>query len=445
MVKITLAYYVGLFCFFTALAAPTYRGNASSTEFRVRGGIGNVMAKIRSGGPVTIAYFGGSITQMDGWRRLSLEWLKNRYPKCSFAEVNAAIGGTGSDLGVYRYRQDVLDFRPDLVFVEFATNDSGCSPETIWKNFEGIVRQTWEANPHTDIVFVYTITAKMMGDYGKGKCPQAASAMEQLADHFWIPSVDFGPRVAAAATNGVLVMSIGELETAVPKATPDRDRVIAEKLKAEGKTLFAKDGVHPALPGHGYYLDSIKAAWAKMENLNTGSHAEKLSRIFFRTDMEQAKMVSPSKAIMIGDWRALESNEPQGWTANRFGCKPYIATEPGSKLRFRFRGMRCKIYDLVGPACGQVWVTVDGKRRNKPIPRFDGYCTYYRLSSLDVYDGADGVHEVELELDANQPSRRPVAFRLKNPDEELASSKYNGKEWYVGRLMLVGDLLPGGD
>ena len=163
--------------------------------------------------PVKIAYFGGSITAMDGWRRLSREWLKSRYPNCGIDEIDAAIGGTGSSLGVYRYGQDVLDKNPDLIFVEFATNDAGGKPENIWRNFDGIVRQTWKRNPTTDIIFVYTITASMMPDYVNGFCNRAASAMERIADHYGIPSICFGPRVAAEAKAGRLVMSMKELET----------------------------------------------------------------------------------------------------------------------------------------------------------------------------------------------------------------------------------------
>ena len=425
-----------------AQAKPVYQGPVRTQEFRVREGVGNVLAKIRAGKPVSVAYFGGSITQMDGWRRLSLEWLKEKYPAVAFTEIAAAIGGTGSDLGVYRYRQDVLDRKPDLVFVEFATNDSWRRPEEIWENFEGIVRQTWRANPKTDIVFVYTITAPMMKDYGAGTSPRAASAMDQLADRFGIPSIDFGWRVAADVGKDRLVMSMGELETAVPKETPDRDRAISEKLKAEGKILFARDGVHPALPGHGYYLESIMAAWAAMDGLKTVDHAAHLKDAFFNADMENAKMVAPDKSMLSGDWRQVEADEPQGGTAKRFGGKPYLATQPGSKLKFRFKGTRCKIYDLLGPACGQLWITVDGKRRAKPVPRFDSYCTYYRLACLDVFNGPDGVHDVEIEIDREQPSRQSVAFRLKDPEKELATPKYNGTEWYVGRLMLVGDVVP---
>ena len=416
-------------------------GRVSAQEVRARNGIGNVLSKLKAGKPVKIAYFGGSITAMDGWRRLSREWLKSQYPNCDIGEIHAAIGGTGSGLGVFRYGQDVLDKNPDLVFVEFATNDSSTPQKAIWRNFDGIVRQTWKRNPSTDIVFVYTITAPMMPDYGSGFCNNAASAMERLADHYGIPSICFGPRVAAEVKAGRLVMSMKELATAVPKETPDRDALIDAELKKSGKTLFARDGVHPALPGHGFYLESIKAAWAQFEAIKPSAAAERQMKPFYDSSLEDAKMVAITPSMLSGTWKAVEGKELNGNFAERFGGKPWMTKTPGSKLSFKFSGTCCRIYDLLGPACGQLWVTVDGKRRSAPVVRFDSFCTYYRLADFHVYSGEKGVHTVEIELDSKQPSRQPVAFRLKDPEKELASPKYNGTEWFPGRIMLVGDIV----
>ena len=414
--------------------------SVQAEEFHVRSGIGHVMEKIRAGGEVRVAYFGGSITEMNGWRRMSHEWLQSRYPACSFTEIAAAIGGTGSSLGVYRFRQDVLEKNPDLVFVEFATNDSNDAVENIWRNFDGFIRQAWRRNPEIDIVFVYTITQAMEADYMRGLCNRAASAMEQLADHYGIPSICFGPRVIADVASGKLVWTLGEFATAVPAETPDRDNAIIAEMAAQGKTLFSKDGVHPVASGHAYYLESIKAAWPEIEKPAAVDHSAKLAAPFYDAKMEAAKMVSITPDMLSGTWRRLAANEQNGNFGQRFGEQPYFTETPGSKMRFFLRGSGCMVYDLVGPDCGQVWVTVDGVRKGAPVARFDAYCTYYRVGTLGAFSGADGVHEIELELDANQPSRLPVKVQGVT-DEELAGAKYNGTKWIAGRLMLIGDVV----
>ena len=48
-------------------AAPAYR-QVQAEEVRPREGIGHLLAKIEAGRPITVAYLGGSITEMDGWR-----------------------------------------------------------------------------------------------------------------------------------------------------------------------------------------------------------------------------------------------------------------------------------------------------------------------------------------------------------------------------------------
>lgn len=127
--------------------------------------------------------------------------------------------------------------------------------------------------------------------------------------------------------------------------------------------------------------------------------------------------------------------------SNRFGDKIYIARKPGSKISFKFKGSQCQIYDLLGPDCAQLWITVDGKRRANPVARFDSYCTYYRLASLYVGGGKDEVHTVEVEIDSKQPSRKSVAFRLKNPEKELKGEMFDGTTWIVGKIMLIGDIV----
>src|SRR4051794_38568224 len=67
-----------------------------AVECAPRGGLPNVVAKIRAGGTVRVAYLGGSITAAKGWRVLSREWLAAQYPQARFEEINAAIPGTGA-------------------------------------------------------------------------------------------------------------------------------------------------------------------------------------------------------------------------------------------------------------------------------------------------------------------------------------------------------------
>ncbi len=421
---------------------PVYQA-VKAEEVRAREGIGNVMAKIRAGQEVTVAYLGGSITAMNGWRNKTTEWLKATYPKASFKEVHAAIGGTGSDLGVFRLGRDVLAHRPDLLFVEFATNDGGQAPEQIWRSMEGIVRQTWRQDPLTDIVFTYTITTAFTNDYVSGMCNRSASAMEQLADHYGIPSINFGIRVAQLLKENKLLMDAKVIETAVPKDSPERDKQIRDLIAADKRLLFANDGVHPRDEGHELYKAAIIAGLSQMKDRPAADHKAKLAKAFVADNWEAAKMVPLNEKMLSGNWKALSAEEGrQKSFGDRMG-QLWMAEQPGSKLHFKFKGSVAKIYDLVGPDGGQVTITVDGKQGAQPVPRFDSYCTYHRIATLGVVSDGEmnQVHEVTVEIHPEQPDRKSVAFRLKDPDKELKEPKFQGTRVWMSQLMLLGDLV----
>src|SRR5689334_12966880 len=115
---LVLAIFGTLTCGDTIAAAPKF-SSVEAKLSRSRNGLGNVIAKLRDGEPVKVAYLGGSITAAPGWRVQTLKWFQQEFPKAQVKEINAAIGGTGSDLGVFRVQHDALQHHPDLLFVEF--------------------------------------------------------------------------------------------------------------------------------------------------------------------------------------------------------------------------------------------------------------------------------------------------------------------------------------
>jgi lysophospholipase L1-like esterase len=394
---------------------------------RSRDGLANTFAKLRAGGEVRIAYFGGSITAQDGWRPKTLNWFRKSFPQAKVVEINAAIGGTGSDLGVYRFRQDVLQHRPDLVFVEFSVNDGGASPENIWRGMEGIVRQCWTADPATDLCYVYTFRTGYETDLDRGFCPRAASADEILADHYGIPSINMAMKVAELARVGKLLFAPGKDAEGKPQPVP------------EGQILFSNDGVHPLDAGHEVYTQVIAGA---LEPLKAeGKPApHRLKAPFSPDNWEAAKLVPLTPAMLSSGWKQLPATEGLGAQFRSRMPKLWEATKPGERLTFKFKGTAAKLYDLLGPDGGQVLCTLDGKA-SPPRPRFDQYSSYHRLASLTIGEGlADTVHTVTVELLPDQPDRGSVTdVESKKPGFD--PKKYDGTGLRVGSLMLIGELI----
>ncbi len=405
-------------------AAPPKFAPVPAVEIQARDGLGNVLAKLEAGKEVRTAYFGGSITAATGWRVQTLKWFQETFPKATVSEINGAIGGTGSDLGVFRLGHDVLQHKPDLVFVEFAVNDGGAPPERIWQAMEGIVRQIWTADPQTDICYVYTFRTGYESDLDQGRCPQAASAMEMLAEHYGIPSVNVAMPVCAMAREGKLIYKSDE-------PTP------------EGVLRFSTDGVHPLPEGHQLYTDLIARAVTEMKATSKPvDHGGKLATPLVKDHWQAAKMVPVTNEMLTGDWVQLPADDSLARNfGDRMGTLWYSGT-PGSRISFKFRGSQAKLYDLLGPDGGQVTISVDGQTHDKPVPRFDSYCTYHRIATLGIAEALDpaAVHSVTIEIHPDQPDRTPVAFRLKDPDTELKDSKYQGTKVRASQILLLGDL-----
>ena len=413
----------------TALTAGDAYPLVDAVECRERGGLPNVAAKLKAGQPVKVAYLGGSITAAAGWRVKTLAWLQAQYPQAKLSEIHAAIGGTGSDLGVYRVGFDALRHKPDLLFVEFAVNDGGADPHEIHRCMDGIVRQTWAADPTTDICYVYTLTGGMVDELKSGKFPQAASAMEKLADHYAIPSIHFGVEVVKRLAADSLVFKA--------PASPTE----AERKAIGDRLVFSNDDVHPLDAGHGLYAEVVARHMpALFAAGKIGPHV--LGEPLVADHYQKASMVALDRAKLGAGWVKLNRKDDQ--QARSFDDRmPGIsrADKPGTTLSFRFKGTAAGIYDLLGPDCGQVLVSVDGEKP-RTVARIDGYCTYHRIAVLRLASGLpDAVHSVEITVDAAVPDKAKILFPDNRADLEKNPAKYAGTTWYAGGIMLIGELV----
>lgn len=247
-----------------AVCVGTASGGDAETDFwricecRPRQGVPNALKKLRAGGTVRIAYLGGSITEAKGWRPKTLKWFQDEFPSAKVEEVYAAISGTGSDYGAIRLSRDVLEKKPDLLFVEFRVNGSAGYD---YQSAEGIVRQARAADPELDICFVYTLAKGFLKQMQEGRQIGFGYAMEKICEHYGIPSIDFAPEIVERVKDPSKFVF-----------QPTRDTLSAEAIQMDGraaksaadpdagKIVFAKDGVHPGDAGHEIYKEIVARA-----------------------------------------------------------------------------------------------------------------------------------------------------------------------------------------
>lgn len=106
--------------------------------------------RAKAGERLNVVYLGGSLTwganatdqQRTSYRALVGKWLQDRYPKAQIINHDAAIGGTGSRLGIFRLDRDVFPRDPDLLILDFTANDNIRSPAVdALRSYEAIVRR----------------------------------------------------------------------------------------------------------------------------------------------------------------------------------------------------------------------------------------------------------------------------------------------------------------
>lgn len=354
------------------------------TELQIRGGLPGFHAKAEAGGPMRVAFLGGSITAAKGWRVKTREFLQQRYPKAQVEEIFAAIPGTGSPLGVARLQRDVLAHHPDLLFVEFAVNDRAHESAWIERAMEGIVRKLRQACPGADICFVYTLSKDMVTDYAAGRLNSSAAAMERVAAHYRVPSIAFGAGVVNQLATRQWVFQA--------------DAKLGARDEA-GRWVFSHDGVHPNDAGHALYFDAIARAWPELAGVD--ARAVRPAASLHADNWERAGFVSTGAAARTGAWRELPADDVR-IASQPGGIAPptWLSDTPGSTVEVIVPGTMIGLYGFKSEHSGRVKVTVDGFPPIETTLR-DTFAVagHYRLKAW-FYPArlSPGPHRVRVEL-----------------------------------------------
>jgi len=248
-----------------------------------RGSFADLDARAKAGGRLNVVFFGASLTwganasdpAETSYRAVMRDRFEEHYPAAHFRFRDAAIGGTGSQLGAFRLERDALAHKPDLVFVDFTANDGidSADPETL-ASYESILRRLGTAG-----VPVVQVAFPFLWDIDSAKLPK----MKRLAAH---------RALAKAYGNGW-----GDAVTRVCQEV-DAGRLTREKL-------WVTDGVHPHDPG---YREFAAAAW---DGYLTAVKAKLAPRVPEQPLHGATYMTQ--RRVRLADLPAL----PEGWSKGR--------------------------------------------------------------------------------------------------------------------------------
>jgi pimeloyl-ACP methyl ester carboxylesterase/lysophospholipase L1-like esterase len=345
-----------------------------------------------STGKGRVAFLGGSITEMEGYRPRTYQTLQKLFPKTQFDFINAGISSTASTTGAFRLTTDVFSRGTvDLLFVEFAVNDDqdALLPHNIMiRAMEGIVLQARRHNPKIDIVFLYTANEHHIETYQAGKTPLPIVAHQQVAEYYGIPSISFAGDVAQR-------MGVAEFDW---------------------KTF---GGTHPAPYGADIYASDIATLLAAHCRPNDPA-------------ADRPQPTNPLDPLHFGQGRFIAIEEAKiqsGWTLGKpdwdslaggkrkqFSDIPMlVGNKPGASLDLKFKGSTIGLYMVSGPDAGTIEYTID----DKPYPPINLFTKYskglhYPWTCLLETNLSPGQHTLRLSIsDQKDDASTGNAVRIK--------------------------------
>jgi|TARA_B110000116_G_C16788579_1_gene562425 lysophospholipase L1-like esterase len=339
-----------------------------------------------------VAFMGGSITQMNGYRPMVSNWLKARFPQTEFDFINAGISSTCSMTGAFRLKEHVLNKgRVDLFFIEFAVNDdqdAGHEKRECVRGMEGIIRHARTEQPEMDIVVTYFVNPGMLDQLKAGKIPMPIAAHEEVLKHYGVSAIFLA-------------------------------REVAERIGAGELTWAQFGGTHPKPAGNAIAAEMIgkllSSAWDKNKAKVKVAH-QVPEKLIDTGSYYQGKFLSPEQSVNDSwSWSIPQWNKIPGSFRNTFaGMKLFCCDEAGKETVVRFTGTALGAYVLAGPDAGTLEFSLD----DGPWKTLDLYHRYsrglhYPRTLMLVTDLEKKEHTVRMRLsDKSNPSSKGTAARI---------------------------------
>lgn len=317
-------------------------------QYTTRGNLQNSFIRFEKERKGRVAFLGGSITEMNGWKDMIDKQLTQRFPYTEFEFVEAGIGSTGTTPGAFRLDHDVLSKgKIDLLFVEAAVNDDTNHFSAIEqvRGMEGEVRHALLSNPEIDIIMLHFIYDPFIPLFAKGQMPDVILNHERVANHYLIPSANLAKEIADR-------MQVGEF------------------------TWEQFGGTHPLPFGHTFYAATINRLFDDMwkgisPSARIQPHALPQQPLdpFSYTN---GRFIDLKEAVCNKGWKLTENWNPadQAEKRNGFVNVPMLeAARPGDQLTLSFTGKAIGIFCVAGPSAGILEYSVD----NAPFKQLDTF------------------------------------------------------------------------
>ena len=276
-------------------------------------------------------------------------WLNKAHRRTvPHRELHVGRGGVGSASGAFFVQDEICGHDPDLVFVEYAINDSFdfiTPPALRMAAIEGIVRSIKTRHPACDICFVYMHHVLRGAEIGR-----VVEDYESIAAHYGIPSIHVGRYLTDLVSRGE--WSFGA-ETAAP--------------------ALLRDTCHPLPAGNKLITRLITGA---VDELLAAAQSQErgLAAPLCVNPMVGGRVIPLSPKMICGPYELKTGkvgNIDQEVTRHSLTSDSHLAIHGD----FTVAGL----YVVVGPAGGII--RARSGSRTLELNLFDQWCSYERISS----------------------------------------------------------------
>lgn len=359
---------------------------------------------------LTIGYLGGSITLgtsanktirdgkvvgsngtfEDNYVCRVSKWFEETFPDAEIETVNAGIADTTTGFGLYRLESHLMNTdghdMPDLVFIEFTSND-GVSKEQNIAQAESLIREILEINPYCEIVIIST-TVNYTSNTSR-------VAYMDVAQHNKFIFIDVGKALAEAKT----ARGAGK--------------------EADGTYYYTVDNLHPSAEGYKLYAEQIiymleyHVAEGTGETIN---RKEVLPETLATVPLiDEPLMITAEEMTLTGDAEVVNNPLTSGMfltatdkTAKYPVCDSYVKAGKGSTISVNFSGNAIGM--LIGLTASDVnlrykiddgaWQTFLVDDQNRVGQKYDHNKLFF--FKMDI---PDGEHTLTMEVMCEQAVR----------------------------------------
>ena len=356
----------------------------------------------------TVAFIGGSITEQNTWVGSGKDPMRENEEYEGLAQyfgreynaqyvINAGVSGTGSALAAYRLNDQVLKYNPNLVFIEFAVNDSTRTDGEKMREVEALIRLIREHDANTEIALLFTAARNERVD---------SQMQQKLADHYGLKFVDLYDALLTTFTYG---------KTTHQSLDTDGDGKLSEAEVVDWYTT----GPHVNDAGGHRYADYIKTKIEANDSIlgYKPKNVESLSG-YNMSNPQFISAAASSNDICHGDWKQkvittnsfynvgntpdkselTKASKGAACLTGTVNVNAMKSSNIGDALIFDFEGSSVGLVYYLHSAGALVTYNIDNGLRTGLIDTYLENTDYQRNADFYISDLPAGNHTITFEI-----------------------------------------------